>query len=125
MGLGVQVELCPTDECFRCLSERRAGLVIHSARCSIIRTERAESETSYLAGEFRSVVGVDHRASVHQSDGSSHIENLGTFNEERAQFAEEKWVPLVHFDLRPVGFDLGKVRIDSEVGCQIGCESVL
>jgi len=62
---------------------------------------------------------------VNELDRRGELEDLGAFEEERAQLVEEERKPLIHRDLRLVRLDLREIWIDREIGGEVGGDAVL
>ena len=78
-----------------------------------------------LSGQLGPVLRIDDGPRVHDGDRRLNPEDLGPFQKERAHLRVEEGEALVHLDLRPVRFDLRKVRVQGEVGDEVRGHAVL
>ena len=83
------------------------------ARGLIVRKEGADRPWTLLAREAQAVIGVGDAASKNKIYGSGEIARI--FEKEWTFFRKENLETLVDGDLRLVGFNLGKIRIQSSV----------
>jgi hypothetical protein len=62
---------------------------------------------------------------VNEVHGTSEIEDLRSLEKERAELGEKQVEPLVYVDLRSVGLDLRKVRVEREISGEVRRHAVL
>ena len=68
---------------------------------------------------------VDDGAGVNIRDRPVDLEDLVPFDEEGTQLWEEQGEALIDLDLRKIGLDLREVRVEGEIGNQVGGDAVL
>ncbi len=123
--LSVQVVAHPAHEHVGGLAERRVAGIVEVPRRLVVGEQQPKRGVPDLARDLSAVARVNDGPGIHEVHRPSHTEDLLAFEKEGAELGEKQRESLVHFDLRPVRFDLREIRVVGEVQGEIRREPIL